>query len=70
MDNQVFLPHTFAEIYNNTPACLRGQDSARYKTVLIACIKYGEKPAEIRAIYTQDIDYFGLILTDTNGIVL
>ena len=70
MNNLVFLPRTFAEIYTNTPAYLRNQSITQYKTVFVANIEYGYKPAEVYALFDLDNDITCLVITDTSGKIL
>lgn len=70
MDNQVFLPYTFAEIYNNTPSYMRGVDVCEYNSILIADIEYGGQAAHIACVFDCQTDVHTLVLCDITGTIL
>jgi len=70
MDNQVFLPFTFAEIYNNTPQYMRGMNLIAYNSLYIATIQYAGKDADICVVYDYDTDKHAIVLADNNGKIL
>lgn len=70
MDNQLFLPFTFAEIYNKTPKELRGQDVCQFNGLYIGTIKYGGKNTDIACIYYHEINRVIAVLCDDTGIIL
>lgn len=70
MNNLVFLPCTFAEIYNNTPYYLRGLDVGQFNALYLASIEYGGKPACIAVIQEPKIKSLCMVLTDDDGTIL
>ena len=70
MDNQVFLPFTFAEIYNKTPKYMHGEDVYKYNSIQIAHIEYGGQSAYITCVFDCETDVHTLVLCDPVGNIL
>ena len=64
MNNQVFLPMTFAEIYANTPKYMHGTGLGKYNSLYIATIEYGGKDTDIYVVYDYDTDSHTMVLVD------